>query len=196
MAWNTEETRRRLKEAAVVEFAAHGLAGTRMERIAARAGINKERLYNYFGDKEQLFTTVLSDELAKIAAAVPLDSLSDLGDYAGRCFDYHVGHPHLVRLLQWEALAYGDGAVPDEEGRAAHYRRKVEAFRAAQADGVLDASPEAADLVFMIMALTSWWLAVPQLARMVTGPADVARRRAAVVEAARRLATPARVTAR
>ncbi|WP_367131999.1 TetR family transcriptional regulator [Saccharothrix sp. HUAS TT1] len=195
MAWNTEETRRRLKEAAVVEFAAHGLAGTRVERIAARAGVNKERLYNYFGDKEQLFNAVLSDELARIAAAVPFEPVRDVGEYAGRCFDYHLANPHLVRLLQWEALAYGDGAVADEEGRAAHYRRKVEAFRTAQADGVLDASPGAADLVFMIMSLTSWWLAVPQVARMVTGPEDADRRRAAVVEAARRLAaqvTPAR----
>lgn len=190
MAWNTEETRRRLKEAAVVEFADHGLAGTRVERIAARAGVNKERLYNYFGDKERLFATVLSDELAKIAAAVPFDELRDVGAYAGRCFDYHVANPHLVRLLQWEALAYGDGAVPDEDVRAAHYRRKVDAFRAAQADGVLAASPDAADLVLMIMSLTSWWLAVPQVSRMVTGGDDLARRRDAVVEAARRLASP------
>lgn len=198
MAWNTEETRRRLKEAAVVEFAAHGLAGTRVERIAARAGVNKERLYNYFGDKEQLFHSVLSDELAKIAAAVPFDaeSLRDVGEYAGRCFDYHVANPHLVRLLQWEALAYGDGAVPDEEGRAAHYRRKVEAFRSAQADGVMVASPGAADLVFLIMSLSSWWLAVPQVARMVTGQVDLADRRAAVVEAARRMASAQVTTAR
>ncbi|WP_053715422.1 TetR family transcriptional regulator [Saccharothrix sp. NRRL B-16348] len=196
MAWNTEETRRRLKEAAVVEFAAHGLAGTRVERIAARAGVNKERLYNYFGDKEQLFHAVLSDELAKIAAAVPFDpeSLRDVGEYAGRCFDYHVANPHLVRLLQWEALAYGDGAVPDEEGRAAHYQRKVEAFRTAQSDGAVPPSPDAADLVLLIMSLTSWWQAVPQVARMVTGPLDLAHRRAAVVEAARRMVS-AQVTA-
>lgn len=178
-----------------MEFAAHGLAGTRVERIAARAGVNKERLYNYFGDKEQLFTTVLSDELAKIAAATPFDSLRDVGEYAGRCFDYHVAHPHLVRLLQWEALEYGDAAVPDEDGRVAHYRRKVEAFRAAQADGLLAPSPVAADLMFMIVALAAWWAAVPQLARMVTGPVDVARRRAAVVEAAHRMASSAQVTA-
>ena len=67
MAWNTEETRRRLKEAAVVEFAASGLAGTRMEKIAERAGINKERLYRYFGDKDQLFATVLANTRVPLA---------------------------------------------------------------------------------------------------------------------------------
>lgn len=190
MAWNTEETRRRLKEAAIVEFAEHGLSGTRVERIAARAGVNKERLYNYFGDKERLFTAVLSDELAKIAAVVPLESVNvdDIGEYAGRYFDYHVANPHLVRLLLWEALEYGEGAVPEEEHRTARYQAKVEAFRAAQRRGALVDSARAADLVFMIMSLTSWWLAVPQVARMVTGEPDLAQRRAAVVAAARRLA--------
>ncbi|MFY9806029.1 MAG: helix-turn-helix domain-containing protein, partial [Pseudonocardiaceae bacterium] len=42
-------TQQRLQQAATIEFAAYGLAGTTMERIATRAGINKERLYNYFG---------------------------------------------------------------------------------------------------------------------------------------------------
>ena len=38
--------------------------------IAERAGINKERLYKYFGDKQALFETVLTDELDKLAASV------------------------------------------------------------------------------------------------------------------------------
>ena len=40
MAWDTEGTRRRLKEAATVEFAERGPDGTTMARIAERAGIN------------------------------------------------------------------------------------------------------------------------------------------------------------
>src|ERR1700739_4300497 len=59
VAWNTEQTKRRLKDAATEEFAAHGLHGTTVDRIAERAGVNKERLYNYFGDKRSLFATVL-----------------------------------------------------------------------------------------------------------------------------------------
>jgi AcrR family transcriptional regulator len=195
MAWNTEETKRRLKQAATEEFAAHGLHGTTMDRIAARAGINKERLYNYFGDKQSLFATVLSDELAKVAAAVPLVSLSDddVGGYAGRVFDYHVANPHLLRLLHWEALAYGEDEIPDEQGRAAQYRQRVGVLAVAQRDGTLADSPDAAHLLFLILALADWWFGVPQLARMVTGAdassrGELARRRAAVVEAARRVA--------
>src|ERR1017187_1783521 len=150
MAWDTEGTRRRLKEAATVEFAARGPDGTTMSRIAERAGINKERLYKYFGDKQALFDTVLSDELDKLAASVaPLD-LEDVGEFAGRTFDYHAAHPELARLLQWEGL--GPGLIADEAGRTAHYRRKVQVFAVAQRDGTLDDGLDPAYVVFMLIA--------------------------------------------
>jgi AcrR family transcriptional regulator len=207
MAWDTEGTRRRLQEAAAVEFAERGLDGSTMARIAERAGINKERLYNYFGDKEALFRTVLCDELDKLAAAISATGAKleeDIGEFAGRTFDYHAAHPELARLLQWEGLAGGPAA--DEINRTAHYQRKVQAFAAAQRDGLLDDDLDPAHLVFLIIALAAWWQAVPQLARMITGadsadPADPAnsgdsassehaRRRASVVRAAQRLALP------
>ena len=56
--------------AIVAEFAEHGPDGTMMARIAERAGINKERLYKYFGDKQALFETVLTGELDKPVASV------------------------------------------------------------------------------------------------------------------------------
>lgn len=194
MAWDTEGTRQRLKHAATEEFAAHGLHGTTMDKIARRAGINKERLYHYFGSKEQLFGTILSDELAKAAAAVPLGSPddTDLGEYAGRVYDYHAAHPQLMRLLHWEALSC-DAPVPNEKERTLYYDHKVEAFTAAQHSGTLTREPDADHLLFLTLALSTWWFGVPQLARMVTGTArpgsaEHARRRASVVTAARRLA--------
>lgn len=194
MAWDTERTRRLLKEAATAEFAERGQDGTTMARIAARAGINKERLYKYFGDKRALFDTVLADELDKLAGAVPPPAagIADIGEYAGRMLDYHVAHPELARLLQWEGLS---GTVADEPGRMAHYRRKVAAFEDAQRSGVFDAAAEPDHLVFLLLGLAAWWLSVPQLARMLTGadaddPAEYARRRASVIRAARRLILP------
>ncbi|MEU6854952.1 TetR family transcriptional regulator [Actinacidiphila alni] len=195
MAWDTQETRRRLKEAAVAEFAERGPAGTTMARIAGRAGINKERLYNYFGDKQSLFETVLTDELDKLAAGVALGNpgYQDIGEFAGRTFDYHADHPELARLLQWEGL--GGGPVADEVNRTVHYQDKVRAVAAAQREGVLDDGLDPAYLVFLLIALAAWWFSVPQLAAMLTGadpdaPEERARRRAGVVEAARRLAAP------
>jgi len=163
MAWDTEGTRRRLKEAATAEFAEHGPDGTTMARIAERAGINKERLYKYFGDKQALF-------------------------------DYQAAHPQLVRLLLWEGLS---GGVADEANRTAHYKKKAQAYAAAQREGVLDGELSPEHLVFMIIGLAAWWISAPQLARMLTGaddsdPDEHARRRASVVRAAERLARPRR----
>jgi len=195
VAWDTEGTKRRLKEAATAEFAAHGPDGTTMARIAERAGINKERLYKYFGDKQALFETVLTDELDKLAASVapPPGGVKDIGELAGRTFDYHAAHPQLVRLLLWEGLA--GGPVADEGRRTAHYRDKAQAYAAAQRDGVLADDIDPSHLVFLIIALAAWWISAPQLAAMLTGaddsdPDEHQRRRASVVRAAERLARP------
>lgn len=194
MAWDTEGTRRRLREAATVEFAEHGPDGTTMAAIAGRAGINKERLYKYFGDKQALFETVLSAELEKLAASVlPHEGgMEDIGEFAGRTFDYYTANPHLARLLLWEGLA--GGPIADEANRTAHYRRKKLAYATAQREGVLDDDIDPGHLVFLIIALAAWWYSVPQLAHMLTGAdddaAERARRRASVVNAAQRLALP------
>jgi AcrR family transcriptional regulator len=196
MAWDVEQTKAKLRAAAVQEFAERGLAGARVERIAQRAGVNKERIYNYFGSKENLFTVVLSAELERIAASVPVPGpeAGGIGEYAGRCFDYHCDHPVLVRLLHWEALELpADKPVPEEAERAGEYAHKVAAIARAQRDGSAVNDVDARDLLFIIIAMTAWWAAVPQIARMVTGAADHApgeraRRRASVVAAARHLA--------
>jgi AcrR family transcriptional regulator len=193
VAWDTEGTRRRLREAATAEFAERGRDATTMTRIAARAGVNKERLYNYFGDKNALWEVVLTAELDRLASAVELAGVGpdDIGSFAGATYDYHAAHPMLGRLLQWEGLTRGPAANTD--GRSAHYREKVERFAQAQRDGVLDDDLDPAHLVFALIALAAWWQTVPQLAELITGAsADDAgehdRRRAFVVKAAQRLA--------
>ena len=193
VAWDTEGTRRRLREAAAAEFAERGPDGTTMAAIAGRAGINKERLYKYFGDKQALFETVLSGELEKLAASVipPAGGLEDIGEFAGRTFDYYAAHPELARLLLWEGLA--GGPVADQASRTAHYQDKARAYAAAQRAGILDDDIDPDHLVFLIIALAAWWFSVPQLAFMLTGEQNAgeqARRRASVVRAAERLARP------
>ena len=185
-----------MKDAATIEFAERGPEGTTMARIADRAGINKERLYKYFGDKKALFELVLSDELQRLAASVslPEGGLEEIGEFAGRTFDHYSGHPELARLLLWEGLAGGPAA--EEDSRTTHYRLKAEAYADAQREGVLDAELDPDHLVFLIIGLAAWWFCVPQLARMTTGAEDgdtdeLARRRASVVVAAQRLARPA-----
>lgn len=191
MAWDTEGTKRKILDAAVAEFAARGPDGTTVERIARAAGVNKERVYNYFGGKRELFSRVLRDELAKVAEAMPVESFAaeDIGDYAGRVYDYHRERPELNRLMRWEGLCF-DGEVPDEAQRREYYGYKTTAVADAQRHGAVTDAFEAGHLMFLVLSLAGWWFAVPQVARMVAGPpseAEHARRRAAVIEAARRL---------
>ncbi len=60
------DTRSRILDAALTEFAAHGLAGARTDRIAQAAGVNKALLYYYFESKENLYLAALEMISAKI----------------------------------------------------------------------------------------------------------------------------------
>ena len=64
-----ERTRARILDAAKSEFAAHGLGGARVDRIASNAGANKRMLYYYFGNKDDLFAAVLEGAYAHIREA-------------------------------------------------------------------------------------------------------------------------------
>ncbi len=195
MPRDAERTRRLLREAAAAEFAEHGLHGTTIERIAARAGVNKERLYNYFGDKAALFAAVVSEQLTRIATEVPLaaGSVAEVAEFAAQAFDYQLDHPDLGRLVVWEGIS-DSGVLPDEGVRTRLYREKVALLQDAQQVGTISSAIPAPHLLFLLLSLASWWVAAPQLARMITGAPegdmDRSARRAAVAEAAHRLAHP------
>jgi AcrR family transcriptional regulator len=53
------ETKARLLDAAIREFAQHGYSGARVENIADAASANKQAIYYYFADKDDLFTAAL-----------------------------------------------------------------------------------------------------------------------------------------
>ena len=61
-----EGMRLRILEAAKQEFSAHGLAGARVDRIAAKAGANKRMLYYHVGKKDDLYLAVLEGAYEKI----------------------------------------------------------------------------------------------------------------------------------
>ena len=65
-AERSAETRGRILDAALSEFAANGLAGARTEQIAAAAGVNKALLYYYFESKEKLYSAALEMVSARV----------------------------------------------------------------------------------------------------------------------------------
>lgn len=89
MARDSSATKARLLDAAFSEFAAYGIAGARVDRIAEAAQANKRLIYVYYGNKEQLFDAVLERALATGSESVPFDA-EDLPAYAGAVFDHLV----------------------------------------------------------------------------------------------------------
>ena len=94
--------------AARTEFSAKGLAGARVNEIAARAGVNKQLIYYYFGSKEDLYRIALEDVYTEIRT---LERGLHLGDMApaeamaaliGFSFDYLARHPDFIGLLNHE----------------------------------------------------------------------------------------------
>ncbi|WP_345752218.1 TetR/AcrR family transcriptional regulator [Microbacterium rhizophilus] len=135
-------TAERILAAAGEEFAAHGLAGARVDRIAERAGANKQRIYAYFGSKDELFDRVMAERIGELLDTVPFDA-EDLPGYAERLFVFTVERQDLARLLMWHVLER-PGRLPLLEPGASSTAAKVAALAAAQAsrsdiDGTLPA---------------------------------------------------------
>jgi AcrR family transcriptional regulator len=164
---DTSATRARLMTAAREEFAAHGIAGARVDRIAEVAGVNKQRIYGLFGSKEALFDAVVVEAMDEHTAALGMPT-DDAVEYVGRIYDFHRQNPQLLRLLMWEALYYDpEQRLPGEDHRTDHYVAKVQAL--AKATGVPPDSRAAAGLLVLIaMAMLPSML--PQLTRMVLDP--------------------------
>lgn len=95
--------RDRILAAAGQEFARHGYAGARVERIAAGAGVNKQLLFHYFGSKGGLHRAVLKSLLEQSSgtpsAATPMAPMERLRDLAAHLAATIEAHPPLLGLL-------------------------------------------------------------------------------------------------
>lgn len=165
MARNVEQTKQELLAAATAEFAEHGLAGARVDRIAEAAGVNKQRIYGHFGSKDGLFDAVLARTMREAAASKPFQPGEAPGDYVARSFDFHHEHPELLQLLMWEALSRPVEAALSDAERRAHYDEKVQGIMT-MAD--LD-EQQARYALFTILAMTTYAHAFPQVSALVLG---------------------------
>ena len=150
---NAEATRERILEAALAEFSAYGIAGARVDRIAATAGCNKNLIYIYFENKETLFATVLQKHLARVYDEVVFTP-DDLPGYAGRAFDFVMAHPELMRLVAWSGLERAAGNSPE---RRAALDGKVASLLKMQKAGQVGKAFPPGFLLTAIMALATAW---------------------------------------
>src|ERR1700759_3077892 len=152
MAYDAAATRSRLIDAAVGEFAAYGLAGARVDRIAAAAAANKRAIYDYFGSKESLFDAAADRATGDLIAPVPLRD-DDLPGYAGELFDYLQQHPEAVRMLSWRRLER-----PQAGPRiAASFTDRMTAVHDRPQPGARDHAIDPVDLVILTIGLANPW---------------------------------------
>ena len=185
-----ERSRERLLAAAAAEFAEHGIAGARVDRIAASAGVNKAQMYGWFGSKDGLFDAVFDAQLHRIVDSVPLDA-ADLPGYAVRLYDSYLTSPELIRLTSWnrlERVPAGDIL----EGHAELTRPKYEAIARAQEEGHVVAGIRPDEVYSLVIALAGTWSPVSATftASAAEDGAEHERRRAALRLVVRRALVP------
>jgi AcrR family transcriptional regulator len=150
-----DATRERILAAATTEFAEFGIAGARVDRIAANAHANKAQLYTFFGNKEALFETVFAASLDGIVNAVPIDA-ADLPGYATRLYDEYLEHPELVRLATWARLERrptGHLTANADQLDAS----KLASIEAAQQKGQIDNSFTPFEVLTTVIAISMTW---------------------------------------
>lgn len=179
-------------DAALAEFAEHGIAGARVDRIAAASKTNKAQMYAYFGSKDGLFDAVFAEQLTTIVDVVPLTA-DDLPGYAIALYDEYIERPELIRLATWARLERqptGDLLAPHIED---HDRPKLEAIADAQTRGVVDPGLDPSDVFALVTAISMTWS--PASVLVAGAPGDPAaeheHRRELLAEVVRRIVAPA-----
>jgi AcrR family transcriptional regulator len=109
------DSKRLIAEAARIEFADFGFDGARIDRIAGRAGVNKQLLYYYFGSKTGLYQDLIdmafADLAADIGASGPMAHPAErLRTLLSELQERLRTRPELVRLLVANAQRKGRGA--------------------------------------------------------------------------------------
>jgi TetR/AcrR family transcriptional regulator len=147
------DSRESIIRAARAEFANHGFAGARVDRIARAAGLNKQLIYYYFGSKRGLHTAATDTvPLEAAAAAVPTTATEGIRRIVDRLLRASASHPEIVSLLvdrgagapgagagrAWIAHAQQDAAAVLSRGQGlGHFRDDLDPQAAARAAVVL-----------------------------------------------------------
>jgi AcrR family transcriptional regulator len=146
--------RERILVAAETEFAARGVDGARIDRIAAAAGVNKQLLFHYFRSKAGLYQ----------AAAAAASARHDPGSAGGATLAERLRN--LADLVLVAAQTSARLLTPDWRSRAGAQARKV--FTDGQRQGYVRDDIDPAQLSELLVSACLGW--VPATAAAEPGP--------------------------
>ena len=124
-AQKSEERRDAIVRAALAEFCARGFAATRIDDIAARAGVAKGTIYLHFDDKAALFREIVTTMLVPLVTVLegpPPDI--PIREALGRFFDLFVEEIYMTERRDVLRLVMTEGARFPELAEF-HYRNVV-----------------------------------------------------------------------
>ena len=192
---NPARTREAILDAAERLFAEQGYEATSLSQVGKEAGVSRGTPGYFYGSKAELYRAVLERCFTEVRQAVQVGRERALAsgeapeivlegavsDY----FDFLVGRPNFVRLIEREALTAA-GVLPDAPAEIQVGR---EALAALAVELGLDPSPsgDAAQLLLSIVALC-WFPLVhagtiaPAVGVEMKSPAALAQRKRHVVD--------------
>lgn len=197
----SEATRARILDAAHIQFVANGLEGTRMEAIAAEAGVNKSLVYRHFGNREQLYRDVLRRAYQKMrdaeaALQLPDDPLLALDRLVSFTLQYYLENPDFLILVGIENLKQGEHLRQiDREGL--HVSSLLDIVRriicTGEEQGLFRSGLDPVEF-YMVVSSQCWFTVATKHTFGITfdmdvqDPANIARRRALICDNVRRYA--------
>jgi AcrR family transcriptional regulator len=164
---NPEATRADILSAAQTEFAAAGLSGARVDKIAARSGANKRMIYHYFGGKENLFAAVVEDAYVRIRAGeheleldrlAPKAAIHKLLEFTWR---YYLQNPEFITLVNSENLHKARHVVGNPHLRSlqrAYVATVAGILKRGEAEGVFRSGIDPVQLCITIAAIGFYYL--------------------------------------
>ena len=193
---NSEASRAKILDAARVEFVTLGLNGARVDRIAEQAGVNKNLIYHYFSNKEDLYLQVLEiiysglRENQRDFEVRDLPPVEVMRSLVAHTFDHFVDTPDLIRLMSIENIHYGRYLKQSKLVKPLYVpllETLEDLLVRGQAKGSFRKNVDAVDLYLSISALAYFYLSNRYTLswlfdQQFDSPKRLAKRRAHVVE--------------
>ncbi len=191
-----ERTMANILNVAMTEFSEKGLAGARIDDIAAATNTSKRMIYYYFKSKEGLYTAVLEEAYRRMREIESQQYLADLPPVAALrklvefTYDHHYSNEAYIRLVISENILRGAYLAQSKTIQALNvpaiaairdmYQRGVES-------GVFRPNIDPLDIHATISALTFFNVSNRHTFGLIfkydlTDPVVVATRRQAIVE--------------
>lgn len=158
---DAEKSRSSILTAATRMFAEKGFYGARVDEIANASGLNKNMIYVYFGNKEDLYLAVLADlygRMGQVEEAIldkQLKGEALIGEIIGSYFDFLTETPEFVDIFINENLMKGQylAKLPRESVQRSSFNRLTDCIERDIRDGIFRRNTDARQVLLTMITI-------------------------------------------